>query len=432
MLKVVSLIASLTVISKILGLARDLVIAHYFGTSMMADAFNLAYLFTGNVFIIFGGIGGPFYSAIVAKLPKLQDTPHIAWGFIRHVLFKTSLALVLVSAGLFFFKSYLLKFFVDYVDKPEYFNLTLMNIDILLPLVLICGPIGIIFAVLNCYKKYVEPSLSPAVVNVALIATVLIMGDTMNGLALAIGTSIGGVLSLGFQLPSLARIKAKMGTLKASAEDILNAKSDYYHILYPALLSTGMAQLMVFVDGFFCRGLEEGSWTSLVLANRLIQMPLGVLLTAFLVPLYPRITAHIGDNNLTEVRRLLTKALKILTAIIVPGIIIAVFFAEDLIRLVFERGAFDARSTMMVSSVFFYISFSSLPFVFRDSFTRTLYSFGDSRTPLYVMVAGIILKVILNFFLVERMGLEGIALAASLVSLFNASVLFTVVRRKLS
>lgn len=432
MLKVVSLIASLTVISKILGLIRDLVIAHYFGTSMMADAFNLAYLFTGNVFIIFGGIGGPFYSAVVAKLPKLQDTPHIAWEFIKHIIIKASLALFLVSAGLYFFKSYLLKFFVDYAEKPEYFNLTLLNIDILLPLVLICGPIGIIFAILNCYKKYVEPSLSPAVVNVALIATVFLMGDSMSGLALAIGTSVGGILSLGFQFPSLIRIKSKIGTLKASAEDILKPKSDYYHILYPALLSTGMAQLMVFVDGFFCKGLAEGSWTSLVLANRLIQMPLGVLLTAFLVPLYPRITALIGDDNLAEVKRLLIKALKILSAIIIPGIIIGSFFAEDLIRLVFERGAFDARSTMMVSSVFFYISFSALPFVFRDSFTRTLYSFGDSKTPLYVMIAGIILKVILNFFLVERMGLEGIALSTTLVSLFNASVLFGFVRRKLS
>ena len=431
MLKVVSLVAGLTIVSKILGLIRDLVIAHYFGTSMMADAFNLAYLFTGNIFIIFGGIGGPFYSAIVSQLPKLQDTPQVAWGFLKEVTAKAFAALILISLALYIFKAHLLQFFVDATEKPEYFNLTLLNIDILLPLVLICGPIGIIFAILNCYKKYVEPSLSPAAVNITLIATVFLMGDSMSGLALAIGTSIGGVLSLGFQLPSLARIKSKMGTLQASKEDIKEVKTDYYGILYPALLSTGMAQLMVFVDGFFCRGLEEGSWTSLVLANRLIQMPLGVLLTAFLVPLYPHITSLIAQSNLTEVKRLLIKTLKILAAIIVPGILIGTFFAEDLIRLVFERGAFDARSTMMVSSVFFYLSFSALPFVFRDSFTRTLYSFGDSKTPLYVMILGILLKIILNCLFVAKMGLTGIALSTSLVSLFNASVLFSFVRAKL-
>lgn len=431
MLRIVSLVASLTVISKIIGLARDLVIAHYFGTSMMADAFNLAYLFTGNIFIIFGGIGGPFYSAIVAQLPKLQDTPQIALAFLKDIIIKTFLILSLIALALYFFKSQILKLFINIETQPDYFSLTSLNIDILIPLVLICGPIGIIFAILNCYKKYIEPSLSPAIVNIVLIGTVFIIGDGMNGLALAIGTSIGGIASLLFQAPSLIRIKSKMGNIKAQAEELIKAKSEFYHILYPALLSTAMAQLMVFVDGFFCKGLAEGSWTSLVLANRLIQMPLGVLLTAFLVPLYPRITAEISQANLREVKRLLIKTLKILTLIILPGIVLAAFFAEDLIRLVFERGAFNARSTAMVSSTFFFLSFSALPFIFRDSFTRTLYSFGDSRTPLYVMLAGIVLKIILNTVLVLRMGLDGIALATSLVSLFNASLLFLVVKSKL-
>lgn len=397
----------------------------------MADAFNMAYLFTGNIFIIFGGVGGPFYSAVVAELPKLQHKPELAWSFIKDICIKSSIVLILVSLGIYLYKAPLLNLFVNASEKPEYFNLTLLNIDILLPLVLICGPIGIVSAVLNCYKKYVEPSLSPAIVNIVLIACVFIMGDALSGLALAIGTSIGGVLSLVYQVPGLIVIRPKNKTLK-NQDEINLIKKNYHHILYPALLSTGLSQIMVFIDGFFCKGLDEGSWTALVLANRLIQMPLGVLLTAFLVPLYPRISSHIGEENISEVKRLLIKSLKILTLLIVPGMFIAGFLSEDLIRLVFQRGAFDERSTMMVSSCFFYLSFSALPFVFRDSFTRTLYSFGDSKSSLYVMFWGILLKIILNFFLVKSMGLEGIALSTSLISLFNALVLFFIVRPKLS
>ena len=86
MFRIAGLVAVLTIISKILGLARDLVIAHYFGTSMEADAFNLAYLLTGNFFIILGGIGGPFYSSLIAVLPKLQSQDFNVQDFLKDLL----------------------------------------------------------------------------------------------------------------------------------------------------------------------------------------------------------------------------------------------------------------------------------------------------------------------------------------------------------
>ena len=94
-------------------------------------------------------------------------------------------------------------------------------------------------------------------------------------------------------------------------------------------------------------------------------MPLGVLLTAFLVPVFPRVTELFAKKDLSGIVTLLKKALQTLTLLCLPAILIGCLWSEDLICLIFERGAFDARSTAMVSSVFFYLCFSVLPFVFR-------------------------------------------------------------------
>jgi putative peptidoglycan lipid II flippase len=407
---------------------------------MQADAFNMAYLFTGNFFIIFGGVGGPFYSAVVAALPKFvfEYSAQEIWNFLKRILVKTTLVLTILAFLIFLIKSYALKAFIDEGSNQEYFDLTLLNIDFLLPLIVIAGPIGILFGVLNCYKKYLEPSLSPAMINVALIVAVFFMGDSFNGLALAIGTSVGGILSLVFQIPALVDIKKnhlkdslKNEVLRRNPPQKNLDKKIYSEILYPALLATLVSQLIVFVDSFFCRDLEQGSWTALVLANRLVQMPLGVLLTAFLVPVFPRIGEQIAQGNNQEVARLLKKSIQTMIVLCIPAVVVGCIWSEDIIRILFQRGAFDAHSTAMVAGVFFYLCFSILPYVVRDSLTRALYSYGDSKSPLFVIIFAIVVKIALNYFLVKNFGLSGLAISTTIISILNACVLYGVLVKKM-
>jgi len=450
--RIASLVAALTIVSKILGLARDLVIAHYFGTSVTSDAFNLAYMLTGNFFIVFGCIGGPFYSAIVASLPRVPE--NLKRRFLDNTIFKVTFALVAVAGSFYFFKQPIISLFIDRGQQLDYYATTLLHFDVLLPLIVLCGPIGILFGVLNTYKKYYEPSLSPAVINIALIAAVMMMGDANSGIALAIGTSVGAVLSFLLQVPSYSLIRSKFWkepeSLLGSQEkqsfqeideqlmpidkqepsfDDVNSK--YKEIFYPALLSTGMAQLMVFIDGFFCRGLEEGSWTALVMGNRLVQMPLGVLLTAFLVPLFPRIAELASQADYDGIKTNVRKALKVVLAICIPGVIVGMLWTEEIVRLIFERGAFDARSTALLASVFFYLCLSIIPYIFRDTVTRIFYSLGDSRTPLYVAIFAILLKCVLNYFLVQAYAVVGIAISTVVISLVNFSLLAILLRGKM-
>ena len=423
MLKIASLVAVLTIVSKILGLSRDLIVASYFGTSEMADAYNMAYLFTGNFFIVFGCIGGPFYSAVVSALPKVQSN---RWVFVRSIIVRSTLALAALTAVLYFVKPWLFKMFIDENQFPRYFELTLFQFDWLMPLIVLCAPAGIIYAVLNAYHRYFEPSLSPAVVNIAMIAAVLMMGDAYSGLALALGTSVGALLSVLYQLPALYSLRPQLEAETNGADGPLTLKADehqYHEILVPALLSTGIGQIIVFIDSFFCNGLEQGSWTALVIANRLIQLPLGVVLTSFLVPVFPRIAELANAGNYIEMRNKVVRALIYILLLCTPALIVGMVWTEPAIRLVFERGAFDARSTQLVSTAFFYLCISIIPYIFRDTLTRVFYSLGDSKTPLYVAIFAIVVKIIANYLLVERFELAGIAMATVLMTTINFFIL---------
>jgi putative peptidoglycan lipid II flippase len=107
-------------------------------------------------------------------------------------------------------------------------------------------------------------------------------------------------------------------------------------------------------------------------------------------------------------------------------------WTEPAIRLVFERGAFDARSTQLVSTAFFYLCISIIPYIFRDTLTRVFYSLGDSKTPLYVAIFAIFVKVILNYLLVDNYALAGIAMATVLMTTINFIVLSGLLYLKLS
>ncbi len=426
MLKIASLVAALTIISKLLGLARDLIVANYFGTSVIADAYNMAYLFTGNFFIVFGCIGGPFYSAVVSILPSLKSN---RWVFLRKITLQSTAILVIITAILYFSKAQIFGIFIDRKLFPEYFRLSLFQFDCLMPLIVLSGISGIIFAVLNSYQKYFEPSLSPAVVNLVMIAAVLFMGDSADGLALALGTSLGALLSIIYQLPALYSLRPQLEE-STDTEETTKPISKYHQILVPAILSTAIGQLIVFIDSFFCNGLEQGSWTALVLANRLVQLPLGVVLTSFLVPVFPSIAELASQHRYQAMRDKVLKSLFYILLLCSPAVIIGMFWTEPIIRLIFERGAFDARSTQLVSTAFFYLCLSIIPYIFRDAITRVFYSLGDSKTPLYVALGAICIKVLLNYILVERYALAGIALATVFMTLINFFILSILLYRK--
>ena len=177
---------------------------------------------------------------------------------------------------------------------------------------------------------------------------------------------------------------------------------------------------------------RSGAWTALGYANRIFQFPVGILVTAFLVPLFPLFTRLVAKQDMEGIKMYFNKGVGLLFFVAMPIIIGILTLGLDCVRLVFERGAFTYGDSLMVFDALLYLSFSIIPYVFRDSITRVYYAFDDSKTPFMIATSSILLKFLFNYIFISKLGWQigGITLSTSLVTLYNAVALGILISSK--
>lgn len=434
-LKAAWLIAVVTVISKLAGFLRDVVVANYYGASTASDAYFYAYQFPALAVTLLGGIGGPFHSATVAVftklIPSLREKPPEVAEKLFNTFLTTSFVFFTVLTLIFFFFAHPIMSLIISDGNAELINLASTHLRIMCPALVIGGLIGIYYGILVTYKEFILPSLSPIVVSIVIIGTLLFTGGDKSGVVLATATVVGALCQLLLQMPRVRQLGYK---IRPNFDIINNANfNNILELLFPAVLSSTVGQIHIYIDMFFASSLNEGVWTAIGYANRVFQFPVGILVTAFLVPLFPIFSRLVADNDLQGIRTYFNKGVGVLFFGAIPIIIGILVLGMDGIRLIFERGAFDSRATFLVTEALWFLSFSIIPYVFRDSITRVYYSFNDSATPFKMAFLSIVLKVALNMLFIKQlhMGIGGITLSTSLVTLFNACMLGILISKKM-
>lgn len=426
-------IAVIILLSKVAGFLRDIVVANYYGAGVVSDAYFYAYQIPALILVILGGVGGPFHSATVAVFSKLitdfqaKPSADVKRLFNTFETF-TILLFAVVALLCFFFPVQIMRVIIN-DGSAELVKLAAYHLKIMSPIVFIGSVMGLYYGILVTYKRFLLPNISPSMLSLGIIAVLLISKGDKTGYLLALGTTLGAILQLIVQMPTVL----KLGYAFKPAFDFFKNKNfnEILELLFPAFLSSTIGQLGVYVDMFFSSGLKDGSWTAYGYANRIFQFPVGMLLTAILVPLFPLFSRLVSKKDEDGVRHYFQKGVG--TLIFVGTYLMTVIFVvrTDAIRLALQRGAFDNEATIVVSEILFYITLSIIPYVFRDSATRLFYSFNDSKTPFLIAVACIVLKCILNIILVKPLGINGIALSTTLVTLFNAITLGILLRKKI-
>ncbi len=434
-LKAAWLIAVVTVISKLVGFFRDIIVANYYGATTVSDAYFYAYQFPALAITLLGGIGGPFHSATVAVFTKLipnlkEKPPEVAEKLFNTFLTTSFVFFTILTVILFLFSNQIMGLIIS-DGSDELVNLASLHLRIMCPSMIVGGLIGIYYGILISYKEFMLPSLSPIVVSVVIISTLLCTGGDKSGVVLATATVVGALCQLLLQMPKVRMLGYK---IKPNFDIINNSNyKSILELLFPAVLSSTIGQIHIYIDMFFSSCLEEGAWTAIGFANRVFQFPVGILVTAFLVPLFPLFSRLAGEKDFDGIRTYFNKGVGVLFFAGIPIIIGMLILGYDGVKVVFERGAFNDNATFMVTQALWFLSFSILPYVFRDSITRVYYSFNDSATPFYVAFSSIILKVLFNYILVKKLmlGIGGITLSTSLVTLFNAIVLGILISKKI-
>jgi putative peptidoglycan lipid II flippase len=434
LLRAAGLIAVVTIASKVLGAIRDWQIMNVYGASLPSDAYFAAVQLPSFAIVLLGGLGGPFHTATVAIFSKLLKDTDGATDQARRL---ASTFITLTGAG-FLGLSILTYLFAQPVmalilqeAPPALIENATQQLQIMSPVLFFGGLIGIFYGLLNVYHSFFWPSLSPAALSLVMSVALLVNPNDSTGHLLAWSTLAGTVAQFAMQLPEFFKRRFSLGLAWDWRAPEIRQIGE---MLFPAIVGTTIGQLTTYVDMFFAQYLVVGGWTAIVMGNRLFQLPIGVLQTAFLVPIFPRFSRYVAEQNWAELRRTFRMGVVSLWLISLPVLIGILLYIEPLVRLVFQHGAFDADDTRMVSEALIWLSWSMMPYFARDSITRVFYAFEDSRTPLMVGMAAIVIKGVLDWLLVVQsdFGVGGITFSTTLVTIFNMTLLGLLSRRHIA
>ncbi len=449
-LKRIALIVSLgTLLSKTGGLARQLVIAAAFGVGAAYDAFNYAYVIPGFLFVMLGGINGPFHSAMVSVLSR--RTREESAEILTSINTIVSLLLGAITGILIIFANQLINI-VGPGLSPQLHQIAVIQLQLMAPMALLGGLIGLGFGSLNAADQFWIPSISPLMTSMSLITGVAILWAQLGtdigtnqfaikgGIVLAASTLIGALLQWAAQIPAL--INNKLAKIKFSFNWRHPGVREVWKVMAPATLSSGMLQINVFTDLFFASGIYSAA-AGLSYATLLVQTPLGLISNALLVPLLPVLSRLREEGKRSVLISRVRQGLLLSVASMVALGAIFIALSTPIVALIFERGAFDSQAAKLVSGLLIAYGVGMPVYLTRDLLVRVFYSLGDGQTPFAISGIGIFLNIFLDWIFIGgpspwgsqipfNFGANGLVLATAGVNLFTCLALLIQLDKRLN
>lgn len=449
LVSIATVVAAATLISKVFGLVRQQVMAALFGVGAAIDAYNYAYVIPGFLLILLGGINGPFHSAIVSALAK-RDRSEAA-PLIETITTLVSGVLLGITVLMMAFASPLIDVVAPGLSQtPEGLQIraiAIQQLQIMAPMALFAGLIGIGFGTLNAADMYWLPSISPLFSSVALIgclgALAVYLGPkitdpqyaVLGGMVLAVGTLAGAVLQWLVQLPAMLRYGKDQTPPKFWKWGLkFNLKQpgvrDVMKVMLPATFSSGMLQINVYTDLFFASYIPQAA-AAMAYSGLLVQTPLGIISNVILVPFLPIFSRLREPADWPELKTRIRQALMLTALTMLPLSAVMVPLALLIVRIVYERYAFDLAASQFVASVLMAYSLGMFVYLGRDVLVRVFYGLGDGQTPFRISLINIVLNGVLDFLLVKAFGAPGLVLATVGVNLLSMLMFLALLDRKL-
>lgn len=440
---IAGIVAVATLISKVFGLVRQVAIAAAFGVGPAVDAYNYAYVIPGFLLILLGGINGPFHSAIVSVLAKREKEE--AAPLVETITTLVGGVLLIVTVFLIFFADPMIDLVAPGLMRTSeglYIkSIAVQQFKIMAPMALLAGLIGIGFGTLNAADMYWLPSISPLFSSVALIGGLgifaLQVGDKitepkyafLGGLVLAWGTLIGAILQWLVQV--WTQWRAGLGKLRLRFNFKDPSVKEVTKIMLPATLSSGMLQINVYTDLFFASYIPQAA-AAMGYAGLLVQTPLGIISNVILVPFLPIFSRLTDPENWEELKDKIRQALIFTALTMLPFSALMVTLALPIVRVVYERVAFNQEASQFVTPVLMAYAIGMFVYLGRDVLVRVFYALGDGETPFRISIINIFLNVIFDYLLVNVLGAPGLVLATVSVNLISMVWLIVLLDKRLN
>ena len=430
LLKSSGVTGSMTMVSRMLGLARDIVIARLFGAVEGVDAFFLANKIPNFMRRLFAE--GAFNQAFVPVLSEYRaKRGHAEVRELVNAVAASLGGLLAIVTVLVVAAAPLLAMVVAYgfIDEPYKFDTFVRMFRITFPYLLLISMTAMCGAVLNSYGYFAGPAITPAMLNLSLIACSFLLAPYLSepALALAWGVLIAGVAQLLFQLPFLAHIRLlPVPRPRRGHEGVRRVK----RLMLPALFGVSVSQINLLFDTVIASLLVTGSVSWLYYSDRLMELPLGTFGIAIAIVVLPSLSRKHANQSMDEFSATLDWAFRLVCLIALPATLALILIAEPLLVTLFQNENFTAFDVQRSAASLKAYAVGLAAFMAVKIFAPGFYARQNTRTPVRIGVIAMTVNMALNVgFYLSGFAHVGLALATSLAAALNAGLLLRGLRR---
>lgn len=424
-------VGSMTLLSRIFGFLRDMVIATMFGSSVAADAFFVAFRIPNLQRRVLGeGAMTAAYVPVFSEYLNARDEKE-AWNMTSKLFTLLSILLLTFTLLIVLFAPYIIAVVAPgFNDEPEKFGLTVTLTRWMAPYLIFIGLGALCMGILNTCKVFALPAAAPTLLNICMILSALLISPHMDQpiLGLAIGVLLGGVCQLAVQLPETMRKGLKFTlSLHWRHPGILKIGK----LMTPAIFGLGVYEINIMVDTILASLLPGGSISYLYYGNRLVQLPQGIFGVALGVAILPMLSEHAAKKEISEFRETLAFGIRLILFITVPATVGLIILSFPIVNTLWERGEFTRAASEGTAIALVYFSIGLCAYAGSKVLTSAYYSLQDTKTPAKLGIYTMLLNIVFSLILMGPLKHGGLALSTSLAAMINTFLLIYFLKKKL-
>lgn len=414
--------------SRLLGVVRTMAIADAFGTSPDLDAYWVAFRLPDLIFQVLAGaaMGSAFIPTFARYIARKDEDE--AWHVASSVLNLVAAVTGVVAVAAVLLAPWLVPLMAPGLEGE------LQDRAVELTRIMLVSPIlfaisGMLTGILNARQHFLLVALAPMFYNLSIIFGAVFLSEPWGVHGLAAGVVLGSGLHLLVQVPGLFGVGMRY---RLEARWRHPGVREVGRLMLPRMAGLAAAQANFVVAIFFASRLEEGSISALSYAWMLAIMPLALFGVAIATAVFPTMAQQAATNSLDRMQSTLYASLRYILFLIIPASVGLILLREPLVSLLLERGEFDPRSASITSSALLFYSFGLFAHSGVEILSRGFYALRDTRTPVALAVLSMVLNLLLSIALVGPMEHDGLALAMSVATIVEASLLFIFLQRRLA
>jgi putative peptidoglycan lipid II flippase len=424
-----------TLTSRVLGLARDQVMAAYFGAGNEMDAFVVAFRIPNLVRDLFaeGAMSAAFVPTFTRELTLHGKRD--AWRLGNNVLNALIIATgAIVLAGIVFARPLITLYAGEFARVPGKLELTVHLTRVVLPFLTLVAIAAAAMGMLNSLHHYFVPALSPAMFNAATIVLVIALAPLMPRLgqpaimAAAIAALAGGLGQIAIQWPALRREGFRYARVFSPRDPALRR---VLILMGPGTIGLAATQVNLFVNTLLATSQGTGAASWLTYAFRLMYLPIGLFGVSIGTAVLPAVSQQATIGDTAAIRQTVSRGLAMMLMLNVPATFGLIVLATPIVQLLFEHGRFLPSDTAATAAALRLYAVGLVGYSAVRIASPTFYAIGESRTPAVVSVATIAINVVSSVALVRAIGFQGLALGTSVAAIVNAALLLGLLRRRL-